>query len=576
MNLKTTISGLIVLLTAAALTACNKDAAPARNAAEGKDTIAIDPLPKVLYIIIDGGRGESVNKIAPANLMTLKANAIYSWNSLTDTLGVQAASWAGMLTGVGGSRHQVINNDFSGNNLAAFPPFTKLVKSRLPEYPIRFFGASKSLLSNLSTGSDKAVAFENDDPAVKNAVLAALAEDTAGLIIAQFGSVNAAGAAYGYDASVPQYRDAVGVLDGYVGEMLGKLRARKGFAGEKWLVVVTSSMGGNYPVDPQADDNSIFSKPLFNTFTIVYSPTFKPLFLDRPFNGTKFSGSAVRLFGKENAIFATVPGAIEEYNFGDTTSFTVELNIKVNKRSDGSYNYTYPSVFSKRATFTSGVPGWLIFLENNFWQVNFGQVGKGNVQAKGAVIGDGKWHNIAVTVLGRGGKRYVRTFTDGKFGEEKEITGQGNINSPAPLTMGRIPGSDNIPADVYMAEVRIFKTAIPDSVIARDAGSIRVGDDHPYLDYLLGYWPATDGAGSVFRDKSPLRRDFVLQGSPTGKYTWVPFSTILNPPAVSNLESLVPAGKDLPLLLLTWLNITPEPGWQLEGRVWLTGLTGVK
>jgi hypothetical protein len=576
MNQYKKIGRLLLPVILTAIAACNKDAKIMRQTPGGNDSIANDPLPKVLYVIVDGARGISVNKVAPPTLMSMQANAIYSWNSLADTTGVQATSWADMLTGVGRTRHGVSTDDFSGNNLAAYPSLTKLVKSRMPAYPINFFCTKKSLADHLTAGSDKVGYFANDDQSVKNATLDALGKDTAGLIIAQFGSVDAAGAAYGYDAAVPQYSNAITNMDQYLGEMIGKLRQRKNFAGEKWLVVVTSSTGGPYPVDPQQDDNTVFSKPRLNTFTIIYSPTFQPLFLDRPFNGTRFSGSTVRLFGKDSAIFATVPDAIDAYNFGDTTSFTVELNIKTNQRSDGSYNYTWPSVLGKRASFSGGVPGWVIFLENNYWQMNFGQAGQGNTQIKGDVIGDGKWHNIAAVILSRSGKRYARTYTDGKFNGETEITGKGNINSPAPLTMGHLPGSDNVPADVYMAAVRIFKCAIDDATIAQDAAAIRVDDNHPFRDFLLGYWPATDGTGGVFRDKSLQGHPFILQGVPSGNYRWDPFATVLMPPASANIQSLVPAGKDIPLLVLTWLNVIPDPAWQLESKVWTTGQINVK
>lgn len=576
MNQYKKISRLLLLVIFIVIAACNKDAKIMRQTPGGNDIIANDPLPKVLYVIVDGARGASVNKVAPPFLTSMTSNAIYSWNSLTDTSAVQATSWADMLTGVSRQRHGVSTNDFSGNNLAAYPPVTKLIKSRLPNYPINFFCAKKSLADYLSSGADKTGYFENDDRAVKNAALEALGKDTAGLIIAHFGNVDAAGAAYGYDATVPQYRDAINNMDQYLGEMLGKLRQRKNFAGEKWLVVVTSSMGGPYPIDPQQDDNTVFSNPRLNTFTIVYAPTFQPFFLDRPFNGTRFSGSTVRLFGKDSAVFATVPDAIDAYNFGDTTSFTVELNIKVNQRADGSYNYTWPSILGKRASFDGGVPGWVMFLEQNYWQINFGQSGKGNIQARGAVIGDGKWHNIAAVILSRNGKRYVRTYTDGKFGEEKEITGHGNINSPAPLRMGYLPGSVNQPADVYMAAVRIFKCAIDDATIAKDAAAIRVDDNHPFVDFLLGYWPATDGAGGIFKDKSALGHPFILQGVPSGNYSWDPFATVLLPPSSANIQTLVPAGKDIPLLVLTWLNVIPDPAWQLESKVWTTGQINVK
>src|SRR3954465_4920173 len=65
-------------------TSCNKDF----------DKVVTDPgdgstlhykKPKVLYLIVDGARGSSVRDAKTANITSLIAHSIYSWNSVSDT-----------------------------------------------------------------------------------------------------------------------------------------------------------------------------------------------------------------------------------------------------------------------------------------------------------------------------------------------------------------------------------------------------------------------------------------------------------------------------------------------------------
>jgi hypothetical protein len=568
--------GSLLLLAGLAFfwAACNKGFDSVKTPTDGIDSVANDGRPaKIIYLIVDGARGETVRDCYAPNITSLTDNALYCWNTLTDTLNTQGTSWADMFTGVTKEKHGVISNDFSGNHLDQYPSFFKYIKEVYPNYRIAAYTGSAALPQQLLLGADDKKVLNNDD-AVANAVVDELKRDSIGLVMGHFRAVETAGQQGAFDISSAIYKQAILHFDEQVGTILNAMRARKNFSNERWLVVIASSKGGQFTIDPSMDDKTIFSNPKLNTFTIYYSPNFKLNYIDRPYGGTRFAGKTVRMFGRDaNAIHAIIPNDKGDYNFGDTTSFTVELKVKANPGPDGNYYYTYPSIFGKRASFDGGVTGWVMFLENHYWMINFGQSGKGNIQAKGSDISDGTWHSIAATVYRRDGKRYVKTFTDGKFNSELEITGHGNISTTSPLTMGFLPGSVNQAADVNIADVHIWKTSMDDNTIKSNACAVGIPDDHPYINYLIGYWPCTDGSGSLLTDKSQLQHDFEISGP---AYTWDAFSTLLCPPASAFLEVLVPNGRDISQQIFSWLRILPNDAWKLDGRVWIPSLITTK
>ncbi|WP_344981481.1 alkaline phosphatase family protein [Compostibacter hankyongensis] len=568
--------GLAALLFAAL--ACNKGFDRILEKRDYTDTTSSAArTPKVLYIVVDGARGQSVRDAKPPTLLQLNEHAIYSWYSITDTLTLDATGWADLLTGVHKEKHQVLSNDFSGNKLDTYPVFFRYIKDRKPEFRIAAFSSSNDLGNRLITDADVNRTFGGNDAAAQAAALNELKLDSAGLVFLQFKDVDQAGARYGYDVSVPQYKAAILKVDGYIGKLMEALRARKNFSGEDWLVVITANHGGPFPVDPAKDDHTILSDPRVNGFTIYYSPVYEPSMIDKPYTGNRYAGQAVRLHDRDaNAVNAVVPDDGGDYNFGDTTSFTVEFKVKVNPGPKGDYTYTYPSILGKRESFDPGKPGWVMFLEQHYWMINFGQVGKGNIQVKGADISDGTWHDIAAVILNRKDgagilHRYARTYTNGVFNNEGEITAQGNINTMTPLTMGFLPGSVNEPADVYMSEVKIWRAVLPDSTISAHACETELSSDHPYNDYLIGYWPCTDGFGGQFTDNGPLQHSFSLRGA----YQWEDYNDLVCPPSSSDLATLAPQPTDIARQILNWLKVITDTKWDLDGRVWTTDYTNL-
>lgn len=529
--------------------------------------------PKVLYVIVAGARGQSVRDANPPNIMNLTQHAIYCWNTVTDTLTRGLTGFADLLTGVHKEKHMVLGDDLSNNDLKDYPAFFKYVKQRKPDLRIAAFSSNDSISTALITDANVNKSFNGDDAKVQAAAISELGVDSATLVMAEYGGVKDAGDQYGYDVSVPQYKAAILKVDGYIGALVDAVKKRPNYASENWMIVVTTDHGGPFAIDPTQDDHTILSNPNTNGFVIFNAPHYQAEFNDKPYTGNRYEGKAVELHGTDaDAVKATVPDDHDDYNFGAVGEFTVEFKIKSTPNGDDAYNYHYPSIVSKRASFDPDVTGWCIFLEDKHWQFNVGQVGKDNIQVAGSDIGDGTWHDIAVVVVMRDGKRYARTFTDGNFNNEVEITGIGDLSTTAPLTIGFIPGSVQSPADVFLTEVRIWNAALSDGTISQYACETALPGDHPNNDNLIGYWPAVDGQGGVIKDHSTLLHDFVLQGA----YNWQDFSDLICPPASSDLASQMPQPVDVPRQIMDWLQVSSLPQWGLDGRAWTTNYTGIQ
>src|SRR5690606_26026504 len=130
----------------------------------GLDTVDVAfGTPKVLYLIVDGARGESVRTANATNINALLPESIYSWVSLSDeTVTSPGTNWTDMLTGVKKNKHGVVGNDFSENDLETYPLIYERVKEAQPESDIRVFTPSTIFENNLTAGVDVSEVVAND------------------------------------------------------------------------------------------------------------------------------------------------------------------------------------------------------------------------------------------------------------------------------------------------------------------------------------------------------------------------------------------------------------------------------
>lgn len=551
------------------LIACNKQFDRVLITKDYKDTATVAfGNPKVLYIIADGARGVAVRDANTPNIQALLPHAIYSWVAVSDRdSNGRVNNWADMLTGVKKTKHQVLDTSFGNNNLLKFPFLFSRIKQNNSNLKLAAFSSSPVFKNNLTTGVDQSVVAGSDAEVAKD-VVNNLTTDSASLVLAHFTEIDKAGAQYGYDNSFDGYKTAIQTFDTYVGQMVTALTGRPNYAKENWLIIVTSSTGGHFNLPANQNDNTIFSNTDANTFVIYNNPKYTQKVITKPYTGNRYLGSAVRFFGRENAVRATVDYA-DAFNFSDTTQFTIELKVKKNPGINNNYIQNYPSVLGKLAEWSSNKPeyakGWAIFLEEEFWQISVRGTNNNLGQQRGSNLGHGIWNSLAVKCEIRNGRRYLRTYTDGVYFGEMDVTGWGGFLNDAPLTLGYLPGNGHGEPDVAVSDIRIWRTAIPDGTIKEFACETNIDENHPFYNYLAGYWPGIDGQGGIIKDHGPLNYDFKLQGN----YEWKQFNDLICPPSASDLSALVPQNADIPAQILSWLHIAALESWQLDGRVWL-------
>ncbi|MEJ7558998.1 MAG: DUF4983 domain-containing protein [Pedobacter sp.] len=589
------------LLIATFATSCKSDFEKVIPGAPPVSSNVDYKVPKVLYIIADGARGTSVRDAESINIKSLIGNSIYTWTGLADTTKNDATNWADMITGVKKEKHGVISEDFAGNKLGAYPSIFNRIKSVNPKLRIASFTSSEVIKTRLTGGADISESFAGNDEAVKSRMVEFLKTDTASLVMGQFSGIEAAGKTSGFDVSFAPYKAAINAFDAKVGEMVAAVKARPTYAKENWLVIITSNRGGQFVLPANQDDKTVFSNTNANVFTVIYNASFKPTFIGKPFLGNSFAGAAVRYKGDPEKTQGLVSDAKSvNFNFGDTSDFSISIKIKkglTKNRSRGDYYYAWPSVLGKKANSGWGAsnPGWDFSLFYDGWRFFLsGGTDFGNgTEIAGANFSGNTWHDLTVVVERKAdGFRYVRVYTDGVKGVangpnnggsypapngsperpvsvDVKLSGKPNMNNTAPMRVGFTPGEldgDFGNINVNLAELKIWKVALPESVVQQYSCDASMDASHPYYNYLVGYWHLNEGSGTTMKDLGPFEANMTLQGT----YAWESFSDLICSPTVTALGNLVPKNSDLPAQIISWFNIPRQESWGLDGKVWIS------
>lgn len=557
----------LLLAVALIMAGCNSEFDRVLPDPDGSDSLDVSfGTPKVLYLIVDGARGQSVESIRPPVLTSLLPNSIYSWSSVSDDqIAGNGTNWADMLTGVSKDKHQIVNDNYEDKQLEQFPTILGRIKETQRDAVTAMYGTSENFIEHFAAGTDFSEVLMNDE-LLTDALIEQLQQEDLTVLVGQFSEVDRIGSADGYDQSVPSYQEAILNFDQQVGELLEAVRQRPNYERENWMLVVTSSRGGDFPIPDDQNDNTIFSNPQVNTFTIFYTPRYLTRFIGKPFLGNRYQGDFIR-FNDQRHAYVTA-GDNEVYNLGGVLQgFTIELKVKKNVGPNNNYRFNYPSLLGKRPEWTSGWPsnGWVVFLEEDFWMFNARGTG-GAEQVRGDRLADATWNSIAVVGVVRDNRRYVRTFTNGRFNNERDITGWGNLDNNSLLKLGYIQGNGHREPDAYISDVRIWKTAMPDSVINQYACSTTIDEGHPYYDFLAGYWPVVGSVDDQIEDIGPLGSHMTLSNHDFERQT---INEYLCAPTAADLASLVPRNVDIPSQIISWLKVPRRQDWQLDGRVWL-------
>jgi len=504
---------------------------------------------KVLIIGIDGLGGAELKTIAPANFTAMQKNSKYSLN--TNNGVSDAGGWVSLLTGTSFGKHQILADNFervkdpSGDDHGNITSYRNVL-----DYITQFKTVKTSVVTpwaNLRkylSNTDFAP-IVNTDVAVKDSTIAVLTNQAGlGAMIVNFREVEAAGANGGFTATNAAYKTAVTTTDGYVGEILTALKARKTYANEEWLVILTSNHGGS-------------SAAPTSGFMMVYNPLLSQVELRKSgFNTMSF---------KTSAITAAVSPDNSIYNMGDNKDFTVQMQTKFNTANN------YPQFLGK-STLLNGttMTGWFWMQEGNTWNLEFGGSangggGKQQLQMSNALANG--WHTLTMTVkYVNATTRTASAYVDGVFKASYNVSASKNINTNQLLRVGAVGGE----SDFYAANLSIFNTALDATTIANNI-SLKDISQHPNYANLIGFWPINEGAEGFLINKSPVGSNMTL----FGQYKWVgigtdvPAGTIADLNYVPGEKSYVSTLGDATALSLYWMNIKILADYGIDGTPFL-------
>lgn len=581
-------NGLAVLCLAlmmSVFSSCNKEFPNTLREEYPNDTTNIkEGKRKVLYLILDGVRGSAVSKLAPPAISQIVRKSIYNYDGLVESKSTPVSNglgWANSLTGVNSDKHKVISNDFANNQLSLFPTIFTRFKQQSPSLRTASIAATNVFNTNLAIDATAKVDAQNDDAKVKDAVIAELGREDAGIVVAQFHSADEAGIANGYTDSTLPYTNAILQIDTYIDNIITALQARKTYSKEDWLVVITSNKGGFVTPAPGDSDLGAFGEAVRNTFTIFYNPKFSAQFIPKPdINSIPFSGFAPRLISTattRNILVADNNTTIGD--FGTTGDFTVIFKVRADHASVGGY----PPFIGKTLNFAQNNPGWVIFTNGSDWNFK----ANGTQQLGGAPAGatrtfrDGIWHSIALRIYTENGSRYVKGYQDGKLAGGPLTSGGGtftaNMSSATPLTIGNIVTSESTVGalNVLMREVAIYNVAMPEETLLAYMRKTQILPTDPNYANLIAYWPGTDGSGLIAKEKTGKAPN--LKFLTTENWTsFLDSSPNLSPPVSDAAYSVVINNVDIPTQIYQWMRIAPPTSWNLDGKIWKLLYTDVR
>ncbi|WP_443938703.1 hypothetical protein [Pedobacter sp. MW01-1-1] len=559
-NIKT--MGIAVVLGFTLLnSACNKNFDNTLPQTFKNDTLGIgEGTKKVLYIILDGVKGSVVRDLAPTNLTQITSKAIYTYDGLTDyrtNAITNAAAWANMITGVDATKHNVETENFTGFDKTVTPTIFTRIKSVQNTARTVSFASTAAFNDNLASDATVKQTL-SDDAAVKTATINELNTNNPSVVVAQFHSADVAGGT-NYSSSNTSYTSAITTLDGYVGEILTALKARKTFSGENWLVIVSSNKAGG----PSGSANTAnpFVDGSRNIFVALYNPKFSASQVALDPNNLPYSGIAPNLVSTNTSRNGLVASNTTIGSFGTSGDFTLFLKV----RADHSSVSGYPPFIGKTANFANGNAGWVIFTNGDNW--NFKANGSQQLASGSRAFRDGLWHTIAIRIYTEGGKRWVTGYQDGRVASAP-LNVTTNMTSTTPLTIGNIPTSESTVSalSVLIQDVLIYNVALPEADVIAYMRKTNFLPSDPYFANLIGYWPLNEGQGATAAEKTGRGPSLNY----TGTNNWKSYGDLAPNISASvfttSAYTAIPNGVDIPVMIYNWLNIAVPDQWGLMGK----------
>ncbi|WP_421940401.1 LamG-like jellyroll fold domain-containing protein [Pedobacter sp.] len=550
LNLKIKSALSLMVILAIAYTGCKKYDNPPPTFEELETISSVQR--KVLVISIDGLTGTELKTIAPPVIEELRKTSKYSYDVLRGQVANDAASWASMVTGVGYGRHLIKETTFQPTPKDNSHESPAVFRNVL-DYILQYKSVRTAIvtpwqpLRNYLKIADHAPVVSTD-LAVKDSTINIINTSSAiGSLIVNFRDVLSAGANGGYLASNANYKNAVLKADEYIGNLIAAVKARKTYAKEDWLIMVTSNHGGSSE-DPKPG------------FLIASNKNLKE-------EEVKKSGFNTVLF-KGGNILAQVPNDNGLYDPGETKDFTVQMQVKFNVQT------SYPGFLSKGTSMIgSAITGWMFRQGGSGVSAAIGGTlngGSGKVEYSTGTAADLAWHTITLTVkTDNATTRTLTTYLDGVQVTTANILSRKSLSTNEKLTIGyKNVDNGGTALSFQAADLCYFNTALDAATISANKG-LKDITKHPKYNNLIGYWPIDEGAEGILSNKAPGGYNMEL----SGPFTWVSMGTdvpaSVTPDPNAKGKSILLTSGAVSATMLYWLNVNILPEFGIDGNPFL-------
>lgn len=596
----------------------------------------------VLLVVMDGVSGTSMmsarNAEKAPNITAMLSTALYTDFGLGDISDptkldaeglTDARGWANLL--VGNTTHDIKTSD----DLSPDSPVDNLV-SYLAESGsnVSLYASDETIRKSFGSKASSSPEVTND-MAVRDAVLTELKqEETSELIVAQLrGVVEAVGDGLFYDdRNVPTttVTNAIGTLDGYVGEIWETLKSRPRFSKENWLVIVTSNYGGLYK--PGEEFETYYEDLNRNTFTLMCNDRLKQQVQGFPGNQvfpySYYTPSWSFLLNNLNPTTYA-----ESARLGDTT--LGEFKFSQNESKNWVVEPITIQFFMKgsaRSLSRSCLFSKSTYARENGWNIALAEgnqlmtcVGQWTWQVNVRDIDWTSWHVITWMLVPdptNKSRSNLKMYVDGQLKGTSNTYNNSELRniylknesrhgevSKSPLRLGSTDrrgiegGKDGYyphwnweewatgnNTRFYITNIQLYNTVIPEVDINKYLGMTKLHlqkESYPYWKNMIGYWPCDleEDEGSVYLKNyaDPVETETDIQENmdehafdfhiDRGVGTYIAnvdaSSSVLSP----YLDPELVYGKtiktiDIPRQIFLWLSKSIQWNWNQKGQAW--------
>lgn len=502
------------------------------------------PHKKLLILGIDGCRPDALLKCRAPNIRALAENGTYTWYALSRPPTKSGPCWSSIFTGVWNDKHCVTDNTFANQRFDLYPMLFNRMNNADPSFYSGWFVYWPDLDTAMPHSADVSSGGWSD-PKTLEAAIGLLENGDPDALFVQFGAIDGVGHASGFDPDGPEYLAAIEEADGRVGEVLSAMKSRPGYLNEHWMVVALSDHGG---FGSHHGGSTIEE---MRTFFIVSGDSVPQREIEHKWiqKTCDVPPYGVRLDGKDDYI-EIQDGS--QYHFGSDLDFTIEFCVKTSGWSGR------PVIIGNKDMNDEKNPGFaFVLIDEGKWMLNLAD-GTKKKNISGPVIADGLWHHLAA-VFKR--KSKLTLFQDGICTGALDISEFGNIDTPYGIAIGQDgPRQNPSFASVSISEVRIWKTALSDSVIWAWLFT-PVMNSHPNYSDLIGYWKINDDSGRNVNDYSAFANHGTLVGDDPTRVTPNERVETLLFDSCRTAKTV-----DLAVTALAHFGIAIDTAWRLDGQ----------